>query len=156
MSCVSNLRSSPQADFSALSKSTARPQGSAPAIEVLRQHQHGAHSSHTESESSSCKRKKPLGRRPSPSPIERISESTPSSARGRRFTKDAKRTNRKIPAAILSLCYSVPETSFRQQDGQHERTAWEAESRCWCPAGFSGCCAVCFAVHFGIQTGSIG
>ena len=26
-------------------------------------------------------------------------------------------------AAILSLWYSVPETSFRQHDGQHERTA---------------------------------
>ena len=57
---------------------------------------------------------------------------------------------------VDALCYIVPETSFRQQDGQHEWTAWETGSPGWCPAGFSGWRAVCFAVHFGIQTGSIG
>ena len=37
----------PKLNVSALSKSRPRPQGSAPATEVLRQHHHGAHSSHT-------------------------------------------------------------------------------------------------------------
>ena len=48
------------------------------------------------------------------------------------------------------LCYIVPGTSFGERNGQHEQTAWE-----WRNPRFSGCCAVCFAVHFGIQTGSI-
>ena len=47
-------------NVSALFKSRHRPQGSAPATEVLRKHQDGA--SHTELESSSCKYKKPLDR----------------------------------------------------------------------------------------------
>jgi hypothetical protein len=54
-----------------------------------------------------------------------------------------------------SLCYSVPGTSFGKYNGQHERTAWEA-GFLGCPAEFSGWYVVCFAVHFGIQTGSIG
>ena len=58
-------------------------------------------------------------------------------------------------AAILSLCYSVPGTSLGERNGQHERTAWEAGFSGY-PARFSGQYAVRFAVHFGIQTGSIG
>jgi hypothetical protein len=54
-------------------------------------------------------------------------------------------------AALGSLCYIVAGTSFGERNGQHERTARE-----WRNPRFSGCCAVCFAVHFGIQTGSIG
>jgi hypothetical protein len=55
------------------------------------------------------------------------------------------------PLSHLTLCYIVPGTSFGERNGQHERTARE-----WRNPRFSGCCAVCFAVHFGIQTGSIG
>lgn len=90
--------------------------------------------------------------------IERISESTPSPA--------ADAGSRKIPKppetlagmrrpAILLLCYSVPGTSFGERNGQHERTAWQAGFSGY-PTRFSGRYAVCFAVHFGIQTGSIG
>jgi hypothetical protein len=55
------------------------------------------------------------------------------------------------PDGALCLCYSVPGTSFWRANGQHEWTARE-----WRKARFSGWRAVCFAVHFGIETGSIG
>jgi Zn-dependent peptidase ImmA (M78 family) len=59
--------------------------------------------------------------------------------------------SRRTERPLGALCYIVPGTSFGERNGQHERTAWE-----WRNPRFSGCCAVCFAVHFGIQTGSIG
>jgi len=58
--------------------------------------------------------------------------------------------------AVGALCYIVPETSFRQQNGQRGQTAQEVEFKGKFLAGFSGWRAVCFGVHFGIQTGSIG
>jgi hypothetical protein len=54
------------------------------------------------------------------------------------------------------LCYIMPETSFREHDGQHEWTGWEREFWGRCLPGFSGWRAVRFAVHFGIQTGGFG
>ena len=52
-----------------------------------------------------------------------------------------------VRCAILCL-----ERALESRNGQHERTAWEWPGTC----DSQGCCAVCFAVHFGIQTGSIG